>query len=121
MIFKDNEIPITNSRRFYTIANNQASVALRVHQSEDKDERIRIDDINFIGEAVLSLPPNTPASSPIDVTMELSSDGTLKVRGENPQTGEYVIGEFKTDMTYTESEFEDALKRINAIAAASDI
>ena len=116
MIVKDNELPIIVTEEFGTFTDNQDTVALKIYESTVKDEDFAVDQEFYKGEAILPLPPNTPAGTTIAVTMELSTDGTLKIRGLNPQTGEDVRGEFKSDLMLKEEELEEALTRVAALS-----
>ena len=115
MIVKDNELPIVVTEEFGTYANNQESVALEIFESTIKDADYAVDREFYKGQAVLPLPPGTPAGTAISVTMELSDDGTLKIRGKNLQTGEECKGEFQSDCVLKKEEFDKARSRVTAL------
>jgi len=120
MITKDVELPIVLTEVFGTFEDNQSSVALQVYESTIKESDYGVDEEYFRGEAVLPLPPNTPADSAVEVTMELSEDGTLKIRGKNPKTGEECRGEFQSDCVLKQEEFDKARSRVTALTMMSD-
>jgi molecular chaperone DnaK (HSP70) len=115
MIIKDNELPIIVTEEFGTFEDDQESVAIEIYESTIKDGDYAVDQEFYKGQAVLPLPPRTPADTPISVTMELSDDGTLKIRGINPQTGEECRGEFQSDCVLKEDEFKEARSRVTAL------
>lgn len=120
MIIKDNELPIVVTEEFGTYEDNQESVAIEIYESTIKDNDYEVDKEFFKGEAVLPLPPNTPKGAPVSVTMELSIDGTLKIRGVNPQTGDECKGEFQSDCILKDNEFEEARSRVTALTKTMD-
>ena len=120
MIVKDNELPIIITEEFGTFEDNQESVALEIFESTIKDADYPVDQEFYKGQAVLPLPSNTPAGAPVSVTMELSEDGTLKIRGLNPQTGEECKGEFQSDCVLKKDEFDKARSRVNALTKMSN-
>ena len=116
MILKDNELPIIVTEGFSTHDDGQESVAIQIFESTIATKDYAVDQEFYKGEAILPLPPNTPAGTPISITMELSNDGTLKIRGVNPQTGEECRGEFQSDCILNKDEFEKARSRVTALA-----
>jgi molecular chaperone DnaK (HSP70) len=120
MIIKDMELPIIVTEEFGTFEDNQESVALDIYESTIKDADYTVDQEFYKGQAVLPLPANTPAGAPVSVTMELSEDGTLKIRGLNPQTGEEVKGEFQSDCVLKKDEFDKARSRVTALTKMSE-
>jgi molecular chaperone DnaK (HSP70) len=120
MILKDQELPINVQETFGTQHENQASVEIKIYESTYYDKQYDIDESFYKGQAVLSLPPNTPKHSPIEITMILTDDGTLKFKGVNPKTGEECKGEFQGEYAMKKEEFIEAQERVASLVKMSD-
>jgi len=113
MIVKDNELPIDITEEFCTAENNQETVALRIYESTITDKDYEVDEEFFKGEAILTLPANTPGSTPVMVTMKLTDDGTLKFSGVC--MGKDCYGEFVSDCVLSKEDFEKAQSRVTSL------
>lgn len=86
MIVKNDPMPdgsITVSKIFGTIDADQGEVEIAVYESDFMDEYFDIDEDYVIGTAILELPDNLPADSPIEITFSLNSEGILEVTGKD--------------------------------------
>ncbi len=114
LIIKDMEIPTSVTQTFYTAETNQASVSIEVYETPEKVDMYDVDEDYHLGQAVLELPANTPQNSPIEVTMQLETDGTVTVIGKNPDTNEEIKGVFQSDSVLKEEEVEAAKSRVTS-------
>jgi molecular chaperone DnaK len=77
-------IPAERTRRYRTVRDDQTSVAVRVYQG-DSD---LVADNEYLGSFVLSRLPEAPAGEvSIDVTFEVTEDGTLEVHAADDAVG----------------------------------
>ena len=87
MIPKMTPVPHEARDQVATLRNNQPSVLFEVVQGLEQDEEVaelsNFEDYKF-GELTLSLPPNQPAGTPIDVTYKYDDDQTLEVTAKGP-------------------------------------
>ena len=57
-----------------------------------------------VGNAVLELPPGLRAGSGVEVTLELSSEGTISLTGRELSSNREIIATFKSDCVLEEEE-----------------
>ncbi|MDR3349919.1 MAG: Hsp70 family protein [Acidaminococcales bacterium] len=79
LILKNTSLPCEASDEFCTSVNNQKTVLVEILENEIGEKNVPWDEnLNIlIGQAVLDIPPNMPAGSPLRVTFKLSEDGRL--------------------------------------------
>jgi len=83
MIPKNSLIPIKKTETFYTMSDNQIKVDCSVTQGEDTDPEF----VNVILQKVVDLPSNRPAGCPIEVTYSYDTNGIMKFKFKDVQTG----------------------------------
>jgi molecular chaperone DnaK len=77
-------IPAERTRRYRTVRDDQTSVEVRVYQGDDD----LVEDNEYLGSFVLSRLPEAPAGEvSIDVTFEVTEDGTLEVHAADDAVG----------------------------------
>lgn len=114
LIFKDTEIPTSATQEFSPQEDNQPSVLLKIYQSTELERIYPVDEDFYLGETNLELPPGTPASTPIEVSMNLQADGTLQITAQNKVTGDEVEATFQSDAVLDAAELEAAQDRVKA-------
>lgn len=86
MIIKNDPMPdgvITVSKILGTIDKNQENVEIVVYESDFMNEYFDVDEDYVIGTALLELPGNLPADSPVEITFSLNNEGILEVNGRD--------------------------------------
>jgi molecular chaperone DnaK (HSP70) len=78
-ILRNTTVPVDLERTFYTTAENQESVRIRVMESETNDRIVLPDNAIEIGAAVLHLPAGLPVDSPIKISFKLNEEGRLLI------------------------------------------
>ncbi|MDR1901701.1 MAG: Hsp70 family protein [Treponema sp.] len=106
---------ISVTGHFGTQEADQETVELVVYESDDMNEYYDIDHDLIIGTAVLPLPANLPAGSPIDVTFTLNKEGMLKVHGKDLTGNREITAEMRAKGIMTTEEVEEAKKRSSQI------
>ena len=86
LVTKQDPVPVTITETFGTAYANMQSVDLVVYETDITDHLYEIGTNEKLGTASLELPSNLPEGAPIEVTIELSTDGLLKLRGYEEQT-----------------------------------
>ncbi|WP_288272703.1 Hsp70 family protein [uncultured Bifidobacterium sp.] len=114
MIKKDDEIPVSVTQTFGTQDDNQPVVEIRIYQTPDKVDDYPVDEDRFLGTAELMLEPNTPAHSPISVTLELTPEGTVKMHAKDERSGKEIDAHWKPENVLDEKQFEEAKARVEA-------
>lgn len=106
LITKQDPVPVTITETFGTAAANQASVALKVYETDVTEKVYEIGGWEPLGNATLGLPENLPMGSPIEVTIELSTDGLLHLEGREVTTGQKCDATFESTAVLTDEEVQ---------------
>lgn len=106
LITKQDPVPVSITETFGTAAENQATVVLKVYETDVTDKVYEIGGWEPLGNATLGLPANLPMGSPIEVTIELSTDGLLHLKGREVTTGQKCDATFESTAVLTEEEVQ---------------
>lgn len=79
LILKNTTVPADVTERFGTHEAKQETVEIRIMENEVSDKNLEPEQAIEIGTAILDLPPNLPAQSPIDITFRLNEEGRLEM------------------------------------------
>ncbi|EDN67651.1 Chaperone protein dnaK [Beggiatoa sp. PS] len=79
LILKNTTVPAEVTQRFGTHLAAQETVDLRVMENEVSDQQLAPETAIEISTAILDLPANLPANSPIDITFRLNEEGRLEM------------------------------------------
>lgn len=111
MILKDDTIPesgeVTVTKTFGTAEANMTSVDLKVYESTFKDEYYDVDEEFMLGNAILELPGNLPAHSPIEVTFTLNKEGILIITGRDPVGGKDITATLQATGVMSNEKIEE--------------
>lgn len=111
MIFKDDTIPesgeVTVTKTFGTAEANMTNVDLKVYESTFKDEYYDVDEEFLLGNAILELPGNLPAHSPIEVTFTLNKEGILIITGRDPVGGKDITATLQATGVMSNEKIEE--------------
>ncbi len=90
LIHNNTRLPVeVTETTFGTLRDNQRTVKIRVMEQAGQEESPLMDNnIELQSGEIAGLPPALPAGSPIHVAFCLEEDGTLKVRAEEPSSGQ---------------------------------
>jgi molecular chaperone DnaK (HSP70) len=75
IINRDEKLPISVTKSYYTTHENQTELECTVTQSEGPEENREF--VNLIHSQILKLPPNRPASQKIDITYSYDVSGII--------------------------------------------
>lgn len=115
LITKQDPVPVSITETFGTAAENQATVVLKVYETDVTDKVYEIGGWEPLGNATLSLPANLPMGSPIEVTIELSTDGLLHLKGREVTTGQECDATFESTAVLTEEEVQTQTAAIQGL------
>ncbi len=104
IITKNEETPCTVSKIFGIAEDNQEFADIELFESAVLDENYELDMAYRVGNAVLELPPGLRAGSGVEVTLELSSEGTISLTGRELSSNREIIATFKSDCVLEEEE-----------------
>lgn len=112
LILKNDELPAKMTKQFYTVAENQASVHIRVLESLSSERHARPEEGTTIGEAVLDLPEGLAAGSPLEIEFILNESGLLELFAKELKQGRAVEARFETTDTISDFEVSEAKRRL---------
>ncbi|HEY3353111.1 MAG TPA: Hsp70 family protein [Polyangia bacterium] len=113
IIQRNAQVPMEQTRIFTTSADNQTQVLLQVCQGESR----RFDENTLLGELTLDgLRPARRGEVRIGVIFEIDTDGILKVRARDEETGAAQQATISVLGTMTEDEIQAAKQRPGAAA-----
>jgi molecular chaperone DnaK len=84
IIDKYTPLPVSKSEVFYTVAEGQEQVEVKVFQGENSDA---LENINIGEFKVEGLDENAPKHNPIVITLNIDVNGILKVTAQEKKTG----------------------------------
>ena len=123
LVVVNDSIPVSQTRTFGTVEDNQETVELKIMETTEKTRIVEQDHYTSeaeIGSAVIEFPSylHLPAGSPIEVTFELNRDGTLNVIGREPSSGSVVTATIETKGGISAAELQEAKARATGLVIA---
>lgn len=119
MIIKNESMPggfLEVSGNFSTLHDNQVTVDIEIYENDYMDKYFEVDEDLKIGNAILGLPKNTPAGSPVEITLKLTKEGILEVKGVDKTGNKQVNVKFETKGVMTKEELERLTQKSQGIA-----
>lgn len=113
MIMQNDELPAEKTDTFNPVRNDQTSARIAVYESMSSEESIEKSLGTFVGEAHLTLPPNTKTSDEIEVTFKLNKEGLLEVKARELRTGGEVEAKFDVKNAMSQEDEEEAKGRMH--------
>jgi molecular chaperone DnaK (HSP70) len=118
IIPKNTPIPVRRSEVFFTIADGQTSVDVKIYQGENQDAQENLKIGEFLIEG---LSRTVPAGNPVILDLSLDRDGILQVAAREKQTGlERRIAIDKAMSRYDQSQLDQARERIGSLFEGRD-
>lgn len=81
LIMKDTVLPAEHKDIYDTAYDDTTCIPLKIYQINDYMETYDVDEDLMIGTAMLRISTKLPKGSPIEVTLSISEDGLIHVRG----------------------------------------
>jgi molecular chaperone DnaK len=108
IIGRNAQIPIEQTRVFATSADDQTQVRIQVCQGESR----AFEENTVLGELILDgLRPGPRGAVKIAVTFEIDTDGILKVRAKDPESGRAQAANIQVLGTLSDEELDDLVAR----------
>lgn len=118
LLFINSEMPVSESRVYYTPADNMEKIILRAFESFSHEPHITpcvdrfgepqesnaADNVKLLGNLELNLPVGTPKGSQIEVTFNVIDNLGITISAKNLSTGEIVEAYLKMDNDKTDVE-----------------
>ena len=80
LILKNNDVPVNTKKTFGTAVDGQEIASIQIMENEESDVVATLDNSILIGTAVLNLPPDLAANTPIEIIFRLDRKGRLEIR-----------------------------------------
>lgn len=110
-IIKKNELlPVSCKKVFYTSVSNQHSILVKVVEGDGDDN---LDFCTYVGEAQIQMKYNWPEGSPIEIEMTYDKNGVIHVQASDVTANEF-LGEFSIKRKSNLSE-EEIIEKKNKI------
>jgi len=117
IISRNTPIPVRRSEAFYTVADGQTSVEVRIYQGENRDAEKNVK----IGEFRIDGLSKAPAGNPVILDLALDRDGILQVSAREKKTGlERRITIEKAMSRYDRAQLDEARARISSFFEAGE-
>lgn len=105
-------VPCSRERRFFTVADNQTEVHLRVYQGEHR----RVEKNLLLGELLLPVDAGPAGEQAIDVRFSYDINGLLEVDAKIAATGLFLSKLIQLQQgVLTDEEVAQSLHRLNAL------
>ncbi len=111
-------LPIAQTKTYGTIDADQDVVELEIMENTEETwivEPEKYTEEAAIGTVTLTLPPGLAADAPIEVTIELNTQGRLHVTGREPRSNVAIDATFATKGAITKEELQQARTRAQDI------
>lgn len=111
-------LPISLTKTYGTIEAEQETVILSIMETTAETwivEPDKYSDDAEIGTITLTLPANLPESAPIEVTIEMNTQGRLHVTGREPHSNTVIDTTYETKGAITKEELQEARIRSQQI------
>jgi len=122
LVVVNDRLPAIRTRTFYTVAENQQQVNLKIWENmsdlgkDENDPSIDLSECSeVLGEATLAFERALPVQSPIEVTFELNNDGLLEMHGRDLTTNREIRESFQTSSVMNEDELAASIERSKSI------
>ena len=110
IINRDAKLPVSVTKRYVTLYENQTAIDCSVTQSEGEENNREF--VNIIHNGQLQLPPNRPANQPIDITYSYDVSGKIHCLFTDVESGNKHEIELKPNST---KELDDTKKIVDEI------
>ena len=95
IIKKQMDLPAHQMQRFVTREDNMDEAELVFYETESDEDRVELEFGRELGTAILELPGNLPAGSPIEIQITVNKEGLLSFEGRDCTNGGVVTGVFE--------------------------
>ncbi|MCK5717516.1 MAG: Hsp70 family protein, partial [Thiomargarita sp.] len=118
LVLKNTRVPIEVRQKFGTHLNNQKTAKIRVMEDEVLESKINAEDAVEIGTAILKMPDNLPANSPIEIIFRLNEEGRLNITAIETTKSREVTVTIETTAVMQGDELEEAKTRAQKISVS---
>ncbi|MCM1535464.1 MAG: Hsp70 family protein [Clostridium sp.] len=114
MLMINDKLPATRTETFYTAANNQSKISIRIYESRSTDKKMEIEDREPLTEIEMKFTQSVPADTPVVNTMALDNSGILHIIAEEQQNHSKLDTTFQLSNQMTDAEMNSAALRMSS-------
>ena len=103
------------SKIFWTYIENQETVNITIYENDSMEEYFELEENLKLGDVNLELPEKLPKNSPIEITLKLTKEGILEVKGLDKTTNKEVKVEMNTKGVMSKQELEKIKDKVQGI------
>ena len=103
------------SKIFGTYIENQETVNITIYENDSMEEYFELEENLKLGDVNLELPEKLPKNSPIEITLKLTKEGILEVKGLDKTTNKEVKVEMNTKGVMSKQELEKIKDKVQGI------
>jgi molecular chaperone DnaK (HSP70) len=111
VVTRNTAVPVQARQRFFTAVANQNTVLIRIMECETNDQTVPVDQAIEIGTAVLKLPSNLPADTPVEINFNLNKEGCLQITAVESVELHKVAVSIETTCVIQGEELAEAINR----------
>jgi len=117
LILKNDPLPAKTTQKFGTYEDNQTTAEITIVDNLSSDEEYDLPPASReLGKAELTIPPNLPKGTPIEITYELNEQGRLQIHAKELVGGNEIQIEIETEAGASEQEIKEAKSRNLAVS-----
>ncbi len=118
LVLKNTRVPVQVTEQFGTHLKNQKTVKIRIMEDEVSSKNVSADDAIEIGTAILKIPSNLPANSPIQIVFRLNEEGRLSITAMETTQSREVSVSIETSSLIQGKELEEAMARSKTVSVS---
>jgi len=116
LILKNTKVPVVAKKAFGTAEDNQEIASIQIKENDSNVTVAKPENSILIGTAVLNLPADLKANTPIEITFKLNQEGRLEITAEETsQSRRSVNVTVETKSVIQGKELEEAKVRAQHI------
>ena len=115
LIQKNSHVPIDVTKQFFTGAELQETVLIRIMENDAYDQVVPLNHATEIGTAVLTLPPGLPKESPVQIFFKMNVEGRLQITAMESTESRTVEAAIKTRSVVQGKQLEEAKERSQSL------
>lgn len=116
LILKNTTVPVEVSRNYGTHEANQENVNVRIMENEVSEETNPPEMSIEIGNAIMEIPANLPAQSPIKITFKLNEEGRLDITAIEATENREMHAAIETNSILQGEALEEARAKSQSLA-----
>ncbi len=114
MLMINDKLPATRTDTFYTSANNQSGISIKIYESRSTEPEIEIEDRKPLTEVHMQFTKEVAGQTPVIMTMALDNAGILHIMAEEQANYSKVDSIFQLSNQMTDIEMNSAAIRMSS-------